>query len=276
MNKQLTHNQATFNPQAYKTFDGALDAFLEQECPQIGGFRTRQVLVNTIAGMVREFFPETSHLRPGQTPWVTVHRDEKPSYGKSMRKTRLTDVVLDLVLCDEARRRANGCRLRDLKIDAVARLFTQAYEQDGCMTNAEVAILTKMSPSTVGRYVGEWECNNHAVLPRRGTIHDMGPTLTHKKVIIHQLFIEQKTVQEVSRATYHSIDSIQNYITTFRQVLLCVQKGFTTEQTAYAIRRTPGLVREYQNIIEFYDQERHILDQMLHYEPEVANRTPTY
>lgn len=276
MNKKLTSNQATFNPQAYKTFEGALDAFFEQECPQIGGVRTRQVLVGTVAGMVRDFFPETSHLRPGQTPWVTVHRDETPSCGKSMRKTRLTNVVLDLLLPDEAKQRADGCRLRDLKIDTVARLFNQSYEQEGCMTNAEVAVLTKMSPSTVSRYVGEWELKTSCVLPRRGTIHDMGPTLTHKRIIINKLFIEQKTVQEVSRETYHSIDSIQNYITTFRQVLLCRQKGFTTEETAYAIRRTPRLVEEYQQIINHYDTERHILDRLLHYEPEVADRAPKY
>jgi len=28
----------------------------------------------------------------------------------------------------------------------------------------------------------------------RGTIHDMGPTLTHKKMIIEKLFVQQETV----------------------------------------------------------------------------------
>ena len=31
MTATLTHNQATFTPQIYKSFDGALDAFFLQE-----------------------------------------------------------------------------------------------------------------------------------------------------------------------------------------------------------------------------------------------------
>ena len=44
MKRDMTDNQAVFNPQMYKSFTGALEAFFEQECPQLGGFRTRQVV----------------------------------------------------------------------------------------------------------------------------------------------------------------------------------------------------------------------------------------
>ncbi len=60
----------------FKTFVGALEAFFAQECPQLGGFRTRQVLVQAVLGMGNEFYPETSHLRQGQIQWVTVDEDE--------------------------------------------------------------------------------------------------------------------------------------------------------------------------------------------------------
>jgi hypothetical protein len=32
-------------------------------------------------------------------------------------------------------------------------------------------------------------------VPRRGTLYDMGPTLTHKKPIIRKLFLEGKSVE---------------------------------------------------------------------------------
>ena len=48
MKNQLDSNQALYGPQAKKSFDGALNAFLAQECPQLGGHRTRQVLVQTL------------------------------------------------------------------------------------------------------------------------------------------------------------------------------------------------------------------------------------
>jgi predicted transcriptional regulator len=225
--------------------------------------------VQTVAGMVHAFYPQTSHLRPGQTTWVAVHKDAGPAYGKSIADTKLTPVVLDLVLSDEAARRANGEKLRDIKRDAAARLFQQAYQQDGVLTNTEIALLLKISPSTVGKYVAQWEIERNQVLPRRGTIHDMGPSLTHKRIIIHKLFIEQHTVERVARDTNHSFEAIQNYIGTFRQVLLCRKKNMTTDEIAFAIKRTPRLVQEYETIIDHYGQQSEVLNKLLDFHPKV-------
>ena len=276
MNKQLTSAQATYNPQIYKSFEGALENFLAEQCPQIGGSMTRQALVQGIRDMVHKFYPETSHLRPGQTVWATVHKDEKGSYGKSIRNTELVPVTLDLVQSQDILDRANGKRLRELKKEAVARLCTQAYEQNGCMTNAELAILLKISSPTVSKYISEWELEYKTVLPRRGSIHDMGPTLTHKKVIIHKLFIEQKSVQQTSRETYHSPAAIQRYISALRQVLLCRQKGMNTDEIAFAIGVTKRLVREYEQIIEEYKSKGYNADRMLENELHVENNIETW
>lgn len=269
MNKHLDHNQRLFGPQQYKCFEGALFAFFERECPQLGGERTRRVLVQTVADMVRAFYPATGHLKPGQTPWVAVHKDAGPAYAKSITDTKLTPVILDLVQTDEAQKRANGQKLRELKREAAARLFQQAYQQDGVLTNTEVALLLKVSPGTVGNYVAHWETEHNEVLPRRGTIHDMGPSLTHKRIIIHKLFIDQHTVERVARETNHSFEAIQNYIGTFRQVVLCRKKAMTTDEIAFAIKRTPRLVKEYESIIEHYAQNSQVLDKLLDFHPKV-------
>ncbi len=271
MNKQLTSAQAAYTPQMYKSFEGALEHFLAEQCPQIGGSMTRQVLVQSIRDMVHKFYPETSHLRPGQTIWATVHKNEKGSYGKSIRNTELVPVTLDLVQSQDILDRANGKRLRELKKEAVARLCTQAYQQNGCMTNAELAILLKISSPTVSKYISEWELEYKTVLPRRGSIHDMGPTLTHKKVIIHKLFIEQKSVQQTSRETYHSPQAIQRYISAFKQILLCRQKGMNTDEIAFAIGITIRLVKEYEQIIDDYNSKGYNVDKSLEHEPHIEN-----
>lgn len=275
MKKNLSANQATFVPQAHKTFEGALEAFFSSECPQLGGFRTRQVLVKSVIDMVNKFYPETSHMRPGQVTWPTVHKDEKSSYGKSIRQTRLTTVILDLVQSCDAQERANGKKLRTIKKEAVARVCKQSFEQGGCMTNAELAILLKISPTTVSKYIKEWEVDNKEVLPRRGSIHDIGPTLTHKKIIIEKLFLEQKTVQQVSRETYHSLAAIQRYISTFKQVLLCKKKGMSTEEIAYALNRTKRLIQEYETIIEEYKDNNYIMEDLMKFEVPMESRAET-
>ncbi len=266
MSKKLSNNEAVYKPQYYKTFSGALEAFFSQECPQLGGFRTRQVLVKSINDMVLNFFPNTSNMRQGQVNWITVHKNEKSSYGKSIRNTKLTNVILDLVQEKDSLDRANGKRLREVKKEAVVRLHNQAFEQNGCLTNAETSILLKISPSTVGKYIKEYELENKTVIPRRGTIHDIGPSLTHKKIIIHKLFIERKTVQQTSRETFHSLEAIQRYISCFKQVLLCRKKGFSTEETAYALGRSTWLIKEYENIIEDYRHRGYVIKNIESYE----------
>ncbi|MFA6716884.1 MAG: DUF1670 domain-containing protein [Victivallaceae bacterium] len=273
MKQHITNNQAAFNPQFYKSFMGALEAFFAQECPQIAGFRTRQVLVKTINDMVLQFFPETNHLRPGQISWPTVHKNEKGSYGKSIKNTRLTNVVLDLVQSQDAMDRAKGRKLREIKKEAAERICRQAFEQDGCMTNAEIAIILKISQPTVSKYISEIETESQTVLPRRGTIHDMGPSLTHKKIIINKLFIEQKTVQQVSRETYHSVRAIERYIVAFKQILLCRQKGMNTDEIAFSVRKTKRLVKEYEKIIEEYREKSYILEKLLNLEIGIETQT---
>jgi len=263
MKKHVSAAAATYGPQSQKNFAGALNAFFKNECPSLGGSLTRRALVGSVVEMVGAFYPETSHLRPGQTPWVTVSKDEHPSYGKKTEETDLTVVNLTLVTERDAVDRADGVKLRDIKKDAAARLCKEAYAQGGCLTSAELGVLLKVSAPTIGKYIAEWETEMNEALPRRGTIHDMGPTFTHKKIIIRKLFLEGKSVQETSRETYHSLPAIQRYIGAFKQSLLCYRKGMSLEETAYAMGRTRRLVKEYFDIIEEYGKESEVLGRIL-------------
>lgn len=263
MKEHLDHNAATYSPMTFKSFDGALYAFFAQECPQLGGGRTRQVLVATILGMVDQFYPNTTNLRPGQMPWTTVHKDEKASYGKKIIDTRMTSVVLDLVRPEDVRERVQGKKLREIKKDAVARLFQQAFEQEGCLTNAELAILLKIAPTTVSKYTREWEQEHDRQLPRRGTIHDLGPTLTHKKQIIEKLFLEGKSVEQVCRETDHSPQAVQRYIQAFKQVFVCKRKQLSEEDTAYATKMSVNLVKEYIEIIDKMAEDNRAVFELL-------------
>jgi hypothetical protein len=250
MNERIQHARDTFGPQLFKTFEGALGSFIETECPQLGGLRTRQTLVGAIAELVHAHFPSTSHLGQGQIRWTAVHKDEKSSYGKTISQSMLTPVVLDLLPPSEIEARANGAKLRDVKKDSVARLFTQAYEQSGVLTNAEVALLLKLSAGTVGSYRREWEKQHEKLLPTRGSIHDMGPTLTHKKIILQKLIFEGKTVETVCRETDHSPEAVLRYATNFKQVIMCQSKGLDVTQTAFATKLSKRLIEEHRALAD--------------------------
>lgn len=255
MQTRLDHAQANFTPVLYKTFEGALEAFLAAECPQLGGLRTRQVLVQSIRQMVDGFFPQTTHLRNGQFLWSAVHKDAKPLGGQPMSQTKLTPVILDLLPVQEIQDRAKGLSPRQARRQTVVRLFQEAYEQQGVLTNAEVALLIKVSPSTVSTYVRQWEKEHQSQLPRRGTIHDMGPSLTHKRQILERLIFQGKAVEVVCQETHHSPAAVLRYSTNFKQVLLCRRKNLTNADIAFATKLSLRLVEEYQDLIDEYGKK---------------------
>lgn len=243
---------STYGPQAQKTFTGALEAFFVTEFPQLAGDRARRSVVQGIVEMVHRFFPATSNLRQGQTTWISVAKDEVASYGKTIPKTRMVPVIVSLLIHDEASQRRDGKRLRHIKREAVARLCQEVDEQGGCITAAELALMLKTTPATVGKYIAFWEAQHNKLLPRRGTIHDIGPTLTHKKEICRLLFLEGKTVSQTVRLTKHSTHAIDRYITNFRQVFTCKSKGLNAQETSRATKLSLRLVEEYHRLFDEY------------------------
>jgi hypothetical protein len=120
------------------------------------------------------------------------------------------------------------------------------------MTRDSSPVGISTTPTTIGKYIAQWQEEHGKLLPRRGTIHDMGPTLTHKKEICRLLFLEGKTVSETVRLTKHSTHAIDRYITNFRQVFTCKTKGLTVEETARATKLSPRLVGEYHQLFDEY------------------------
>jgi hypothetical protein len=64
-----------------------------------------------------------------------------------------------------------------------------------------IAILLKIGDTTVSKCVRKYEEEHQTLHPRRGSMHDMGPTITHKVQIVRKLFLEGKTVEQTMRET---------------------------------------------------------------------------
>ena len=257
------YKAAEYGPMKNKTFAGALSAFFERECPHLGGERIRKVLVQSIVDIVDRFYPRTTHLRPGQTPWITVDRNESSAYGKKMTETKMTSVILDLVTPQDTDDRINGKRTRQIRKEALGRLCKQAYEQGGCLTTAELCILLKAPKTEVTQLIRKWQEENEEVLPTRGTIHDIGPSVTHKKKIIEKLFLQGKSVEDVMRETSHSADAVHRYIVAFKQVVLCRKKGLQPGEIAFAVNMSIRLVQEYERLIDEFSQRNPAFERSL-------------
>ena len=252
MKNTADYAERTYGPAEQKTFTGALNAFFANEFPQLAGLRARQAIVQAITEMTHAYFPETTHLRPGQTTWTTVAKATTASYGKTIAETELVPVVVNILAEDEVTLRKNKIKLRDLKIQTVANICKQVDDQGGCITNAELALLLKTTPNTIRNYIRHYENKHSELLPRRGTIHDLGPTLTHKKEICKLLFLDGKTVSDTCRITRHTPKAVHRYITNFKQVFTCKTSKLSVQETAFATKLSTPLVEEYHRLFDEY------------------------
>lgn len=249
--KGATSNLAAqFGPLQRKTFNAALAHFFATQCPQMGGDLTRKVLVTKVQELVEEFYPPHTHLRMGQVMWPAVDETENSSYGKSIERTRLKPVFLDLIHRDDIEALLNGEKAKSIRQRAVIRLFDQAKEQGGVLTNVDVGTMTRLSPHTISNYIKDFEMTHERLVPRRGTIHDMGPSLTHKRQICYKIIVEGKSVEQTARETRHSPEAITRYVKDYKRIHACLKAGLSPENTAFAVNVSQRLVYEYMALIE--------------------------
>ncbi len=237
-------------PAQSKTFESALEVFFQREFPQLGGSLVRPLLVKEIKKMVQTYYPLTKRMKMGQIMWVGVAKEEKQSYGKRLENTKLRPVILDFCSTEDMEAQFKKTKNREIRKQMVARLYRQAFEQGACLTGADIAALLKVSTSTISKYAREYEKENDCLLPRRGTIHDIGRSITHKAVICRKVILERKSIEDTARQTNHSAEAVTRYVVNFKRIYKCLQKGLSVEDTAFAVKVSKNLILEYVNIME--------------------------
>lgn len=242
-----------FQPLEKKTFASALNLFFQEQCPQMGGELTRKVLVSKIQDLVEQFYPTTTHLRMGQVLWPAVDENETGAYGKTMEKTRLKPVFLDLIAREDIEATLKRESSRLIRQRASIRLFLQAKDQGAVLTETDVAALMRLGHQTIYRYVRDWEKENHKIIPRRGTVHDIGPSVTHKRQICYHVIVEGKSIEQTARETRHSPEAITRYVKDYKRILTCLKAGLTVKETSFAVKVSEKLVYEYLNLIQQND-----------------------
>lgn len=233
-----------------KDLPAAIDVFLEESCPQLGGYLTREPVVKRIMDLVDRYLPSTERLRQGQIVWYAVDEKESSGYGKLIEKCKTTPVILDLITADDIddlmKKMPKQQRLQKIAV----RLFEQSFKQKGVLTHADVGGILKLSEGTISKYIREYERDKNQIVPRRGNIHDMGPTLTHKKIICYKYYKEGKTIESVCRETRHSKEAVARYIDSFARVRECLKENWDISKISSVTNLSKSLTKEYVDLIE--------------------------
>ena len=207
---------------------------------------------------VKELYPVNhedlqEQLGLGQIKLLVVAATEPP--GKSLEDCQKVPVVLTL----DAGQDDFDVRMRQevtgLRRSRILRMCCQAREQGGLLSYEDLAYrLLNCGPRTIVRDVEELRRQDLAV-PTRGQQQDIGPGQTHRVKAV-ELFLQGHEPCEIAQRLYHSLSSVENYLTTFGRVVLLAGNGYGDDEIAFIIRRSSTLVAAYRKLYQQHEPRR--------------------
>jgi len=253
MNKSSSTRRHSYDATERKTFRSSLCHLLQTEFPGIFGPAVTRLFSERVDELYERFHPPGSRFAAGQCLWIAVAVDDPPTRNKRIEQTRLVPVVLDLVTAEDVEDAVAGSVRAKTRPKKILRLFRQAYAQGGLLTEADVSLLLHLPINTISGVVLRHEREAGQTVPRRGTVHDLGRSVTHKRIICYKRLVEKKTTSQVAQETFHSPDEVEYYVQSLRRVLLCHSSGMSEEDIAAATGRSLSLVREYLELIRDFN-----------------------
>ena len=238
-----------YGPMAYKTYETALFKLIEAEFGYIGGPDVINLFVKKITELNEKYYVDKNSIKPGQMLWLAVEKNEKQSYGKRMKDNKLVPVILTLITPEDIEDYASGKKPKNLRAKFLSRIYNEAYDQGGVLSEPDGAILLRISRSMVSKCILDYEKDYGVMIPRSGNIRDMGRTLTHKVMAIRN-YKKNIPTPDNARMIKHSPDDVDRYIKNHMRIELLHKRGHSDVEIAFITGLGVSLVREYMEIIE--------------------------
>lgn len=213
-----------------------------------------EAIVADILATIERCCPE--RVPPKTVTWLAVCRQWR-GRKKGVDISDLVPVQLPMVseeeitllmtpaLRRERKARRAFCRAR------FARWCFEAYEQGGVLTLLDLSMLSGLGQSHIGELLREYEARSGRIVPTRGTVHDLGPGVTHKKEVIRR-WLRGESAAKIARVLNHSQMAVDRYLSDYRRVRLLAQQFPTTELPALA-GLSASVVREYLALLHKYE-----------------------
>jgi hypothetical protein len=228
-----------------------------------------RAIVDDILDTVEQCYPD--RLPPKTVVWLAVRREWKGRY-KGLKLTDLVPVHLSVVTEDEiqllmkpelckgrkARRAFNRARF--------ARWCFEAYDQGGVLTLLDLSLLSGLSEQHAGNLLREYEAEYGKTVPTRGTVHDLGPSVTHKAEVVRR-WLRNESPAQIARVLGHSQESVDRYIADFQKVRLLAQE-FPETELPTLVGLSKSVVMQYLELLRQYEPTLALYS---HSEREVAS-----
>ena len=248
MLKKTDSTKAGYQPLLAKTLENALAHRISKEFPRIGGPRICKLCAEMIMEVVSDHIRPKDHVKHGQIVWAAVSKDNSPGMSKKMADTDMVTVVLDASVAEDINSRIERVSPNQQRLRKAIRMCRQAYEQGGVLSTYDLAEILSFHDSLISQMLAKYERETNTLIPRRGTIHDAGNSISHKRIICYKRYVEGKNADQIARETYHSIEAVDRYLGQYDRIRHCLQQGFDTQEIAHVLNCSVSLVKVYQKI----------------------------
>lgn len=246
-----TRRQREFSPLQDKTLTNVLRQLFVTEFGYEKKVLFAEVMIERILATIDAFVKPVSLLKPGQLLWMAVANDGRKHTYKPMKDTPQVPVVLDLVADDDLKALVNGEKFLVVRRHRHARLLQQALAQGGVLAQTDLAAITLICQGQVGQDIAHVQRARGRLLPYRGTVQDIGPTLSHKVEVARLLeagYLEPEICRKLS--PIHSLRSVENYAQTYKNVIKLLKRGFAPREISAILSISKRLTNAYIEIVK--------------------------
>jgi hypothetical protein len=250
MSRKGSHRERSFSPLRDKTLTNVLRHLFVTEFGYANKVIFAEAMIDRILETIDAFVKPASLIRPGQMLWMAVANDGNKHLFKSMKDTPQVPVVLDLVTDHDLQALADGQDLIVLRRQRHTRLLDQAYDQDGALAHTDLCAITLSSEGQVARDIAHVQRTEERLLPHRGIVHDVGPTLSHKVQVARLLeagYLEPEIGRKLSPT--HDLRSVERYAQTYKNVIKLLERGFAPTEISGILSISRRLVGAYIEIV---------------------------
>lgn len=251
MKHNLTRRQRNFSPLRDKTLANVLRHLFVTEFGYENKVIFAEAMIERMLETLDSFITSASLLKPGQMLWMAVANDGRKHAYKPMKETPQVPVILDLITDEDLQALADGEDFIVVRRRRHTRLLDQTKDQGGALAYTDLNIMTLSTESQVREDVAHVQRAEGRLLPHRGTVHDVGPTLSHKVEVARLLekgYLEPEIRRKLS--PLHSLRSVERYAQTYKNVTKLLEHGLAPNEISGILSISRRLVDEYIEIVK--------------------------
>lgn len=233
--------QDVINRYTAKTKEQQLLHILEKDFQQPP--RVAQAIVQDVQECLKG---TTEQIKPGQMRVILVAMAAR--HGEALNKTRQKEVVWTVDAGKEDYQVNIQYGAQAMRRHQIQRLLVEAVEQGAVAGQEDLARVLHVSVRTVKRDCAALAAQG-IYLPTRGNLKGIGRGQTHKALIVER-WLRGETYDQITRATHHSVVSVQRYVQAFSRVIQLQQQGLPADEIALLLQIGWPLVAEYLAIYE--------------------------